>query len=353
MVTFFRRPPLWAVVVLGALGSGCAGQGSLDAVNPDATLAFRSSDPESAEDSGESSEDATDSPGHYVSYTCAEGSLATQGFGFTTDEAVEACVATMEANPGLQLLCTLDGVIVYDGCDGRESAAPTGTDRYEAAFCDSGVFIQTDGISRDMALANCRLNEAYNPGRGVYCTWNGEVIYDSCGESKATEAPVAGPGACESWEPAELNRAPETIDETYWSAESMNCSGPSFRRFDPRYGLWVGLVSCDPGYRFYLAESEEGPFLPAADGGGHGQDLCELVDPTFTLPLEDDITSGGCTTCSTGWNYSFVAGEVYVRSAFGQPFLRAEALTWGGYQSSVITCATGPIECSVASDLGL
>jgi len=129
-------------MALVALGSGCAGQGSLDAGNPDATLAFRSSDPESTEDSGEpASEDATDAPGHYVSYTCADGSLATQGFGFTTDEAVEACVATMEANPGLQLLCTLDGVIVYDGCDGRDSGAPAGTDRYEGAFCDSGVFI--------------------------------------------------------------------------------------------------------------------------------------------------------------------------------------------------------------------
>jgi hypothetical protein len=127
----------------------------------------------------------------------------------------------------------------------------------------------------------------------------------------------------------------------------MNCDGASFRRFDARYGLWVGLVSCGSGYRFFLSETADGTYLPAADGGGHGQDLCELVDPSFSLPNEDDITSGGCTDCAISLNYSFVAGEVFGRTAFGQPFARQEAPEWGNCQSSVITCATGPVECGI------
>jgi hypothetical protein len=95
------------------------------------------------------------------------------------------------------------------------------------------------------------------------------------------------------------------------------------RREAGRYGLWVGLVSCGAGYRFYLSEEAGGPYLPAADGAGHGQDLCELVNPAFVLPN----------------------GEVYGRSAFGEPFTRTEAPASGNYQSSVIACGVGPVEC--------
>ena len=119
------------------------------------------------------------------------------------------------------------------------------------------------------------------------------------------------------------------------------------RREAGRYGLWVGLVSCGAGYRFYLSEEAGGPYLPAADGAGHGQDLCELVNPAFVLPNEDDISSGDCSGCSIGSNYAFVAGEIYGRSAFGEPFTRTEAPASGNYQSSVIACGVGPVECGL------
>ena len=223
--------------------------------------------------------------------------------------------------------------------------APTGI--YRGYFCEEGLFIETREIPAADALANCGLNASSNPDREVYCTWNDEVIYDGC--SDATEE-VPTLEACEGWEAASLERAGEFIDTTYWSAEEMDCDGPSFRRFDARYGLWLGLVSCEPGYRFFLSETADGPYLPAADYGGHGQDLCELVDPSFSLPNEDDITSGGCSACAIGFNYSFIAGEVFARGAFGQPFTRGEAPSWGPYQSSVIQCASGPVECGIAED---
>ena len=229
--------------------------------------------------------------------------------------------------------------------------AATG-DLYRGFRCDNSPFIETVGISREEALANCELNAAGVSG-GVFCTFNDEVIFANCptpiGYTGPAE-PVAAPEACEGWEPAALDRVPETIDETYWSAEAMNCDGPSFRRFDARYGLWVGLVSCgDAGYRFFLSEVAEGPYLPATDTSGHGQDFCELVDPSFRIELGDVITSGGCTECSIGANYSFVSGEVFVRGFFGERFVRTEALSWGGYQSSVIRCATGPLACEAPS----
>ena len=229
--------------------------------------------------------------------------------------------------------------------------AATG-DLYRGFRCDNSPFIETVGISREEALANCELNAAGVSG-GVFCTFNDEVIFENCpvavGYTGPAEA-VPGPAACEGWEPVALDRVPDAIDETYWSAEAMNCEGPSFRRFDARYGLWVGLVSCgDAGYRFFLSEVAEGPYLPATDTSGHGQDFCELVDPSFRIELGDVITSGGCTECSIGANYSFVSGEVFVRGFFGERFVRTEALSWGPYQSSVIRCATGPLACEAPS----
>jgi hypothetical protein len=248
--------------------------------------------------------------------------------------------------------CTWNGEVIFDGCsDEADPAAGEPLGFYEGAFCEFGTFILTEDIDRAAALDNCLLNDSQNPGYGVRCTWNGEVIYDGCEGRLAPPAEVpSAPSACVDWEKAAFDRAPEVIDESFWSADEMRCDGPSFRRFDERYGLWVGLVSCGTGYRFYLSESQEGPYLPAADGGGHGQDLCELVDPLFTIPIDDDIRSGGCTSCSTSVNHSFVGGEVFVRYGIGGAFTRTDALGWGGYQSSVITCGSGPIECGAAAE---
>ncbi len=281
--------------------------------------------------------------GFYAAYACQNDWEVIQGVGLTEAEALSSCLLMMAYQPGFSLRCTCDGRVIYDGCEEGAGTLPTSNDLYAGAFCDTGLFIQSYGISRGDALSNCLVNDALNPGRGVLCTYGSEVIYDGCGGSGA----LPGAVACDGWEAAPFARVPEFVDPNNWSADLMRCSGPTFRRFDARYGLWVGLVSCGAGYRFYLSEEAGGPYLPAADGAGHGQDLCELLNPDFVLPNEDDITSGDCSGCSIGSNYSFVGGEVYGRSAFGEPFTRAEAPAWGNYQSSVIACGVGPVECGL------
>jgi hypothetical protein len=255
-------------------------------------------------------------------------------------------------------LCLASGQAQLDscvsGCGDQPVAEVPAENLYRGFFCNNAPFIETAGISREEALANCELNAAYAPG-GVFCTYGTEVIFANCpvgvGLTGPAE-PVPGPAECEGWEPAVLDRVPDAIDTTYWNADAMDCTGDSFKRFDARYGLWVGLTSCgDGGYRFFLSESAEGPFLPATDSSGHGQDFCELVNPEFTIVNGDDIQSGGCTDCSIGFNYSFVRGEVFVRSAFGERFVRTEAIDWGPYQSSVIRCGAGPLECRASGQL--
>lgn len=281
--------------------------------------------------------------GFYAAYACQNDWEVIQGVGLTEAEALSSCLLMMAYQPGFSLRCTYDGRVIYDGCEEGAGTLPTSNDLYSGAFCDTGLFIQSYGISRGDALSNCLVNDALNPGRGLLCTYGSEVIYDGCGGSGALPDAVD----CDGWEAAPFARVPEFVDPNNWSADLMRCSGPTFRRFDARYGLWVGLVSCGAGYRFYLSEEAGGPYLPAADGAGHGQDLCELLNPDFVLPNEDDITSGDCSGCSIGSNYSFVRGEVYGRSRFGEPFTRAEAPAWGNYQSSVIACGVGPVECGL------
>jgi len=102
------------------------------------------------------------------------------------------------------------------------------------------------------------------------------------------------------------------------------CAGARYVRHDDRYGVWVGAIQCGSSnsYKLYMAQNANEPFLEIADYAGHGQDHCELVNPDFTLPNEDDITSGGCTTCSVGPVVDPIGVPVFARSYFGQPFQR-------------------------------
>ena len=253
--------------------------------------------------------------------------------GASDEECMSAFYDTVNA---CGAICSID-----EGT-GDPEVVPTGI--YRAFWCGVQSLIESEGASRDEALANCQLNAQYNPTIDLYCTWNDEVIFDGCSDEAEV---VAVPESCEGWEAATFDRAEEFISTALWSADEMNCDGASYRRFDARYGLWVGLVSCGSGYRFFLSETADGTYLPAADGGGAGEDFCELVDPSFSLPNEDDITSGGCTDCTKSRNYSFIAGEVFGRTTFGEPFRRAEAPASGNYLSAVIQCATGPVECGL------
>jgi hypothetical protein len=116
------------------------------------------------------------------------------------------------------------------------------------------------------------------------------------------------------------------------STTSACAGGERFVRFDSKYQKWVGAELCSStSYKLYLGESLVGEFAPIADSSGHGQDHCELVNPTFSLPNDDDATSGGCPTCQAQafepWSWPG-AKQVYVRSRTGEAFELESWLRW-------------------------
>ena len=109
----------------------------------------------------------------------------------------------------------------------------------------------------------------------------------------------------------------------YDRAQSSCQGGERFVRKSERYGKWVGVELCSATrYKIFLGETLDGTFHEIGDFAGHGQDHCELVNPDFTIPNEDDITSGGCPSCDVemaGWDRP---GDVpvYSRGYFGEAF---------------------------------
>jgi hypothetical protein len=100
--------------------------------------------------------------------------------------------------------------------------------------------------------------------------------------------------------------------------------------YDTHYAKWVGVELCSATqYKIYLGETKEGTFHEIGDFAGDGQDHCELVNPGFTIPNEDDITSGGCTSCASNMTWDNPGPvPVYSRLRFGDPFLLG---TWPEY----------------------
>lgn len=128
--------------------------------------------------------------------------------------------------------------------------------------------------------------------------------------------------------------------------DALSCGGAQLVRFDVNQGLWVGLVHCGgTAMRVYLSAAEAGPYLPALDLAGHGQDHCELIDPTFTLPNEDDITSGGCTSCATSTNLPLEGVSGWARAFLGEAFTYVDTTGPWSWQTSRIDCATDPAVC--------
>jgi hypothetical protein len=61
----------------------------------------------------------------------------------------------------------------------------------------------------------------------------------------------------------------------------------------------VGVILCGAAhYKIYLSESRTEPFYQIGDYAGHAQDHCELINPDFRIPSEDDMQNGGRTACS-------------------------------------------------------
>ena len=103
------------------------------------------------------------------------------------------------------------------------------------------------------------------------------------------------------------------------------CDGARYVSFNATYQKYVGVVLCAADrYKLYLGESEDGVFYQIGDYAGHGQDHCELVNPSFTIPDEDDITSGGCSGCATSadtsWYSNPIGTQGYSRANFGDGF---------------------------------
>lgn len=120
------------------------------------------------------------------------------------------------------------------------------------------------------------------------------------------------------------------------------CQGTHYVGYSKGYGKWVGAALCgtdSTAYKLFLSTSPYGPFYEITDTAGHGQDHCELVNPSFTLPNEDDITSGGCTTCAdTGFDNATAGRTVFWRSLFGQPFSGPVTASPGYNTSSRYQC---------------
>ncbi len=134
------------------------------------------------------------------------------------------------------------------------------------------------------------------------------------------------------------------------------CSGDRLVRYDERYDLWVGVALCtDDTYKLYLSDARDGEYLQVGDWAGHGQDHCELVNPEFTIPNEDDITSGGCLDCATSADRSWYENPVgtagYGRGSFGEPFERVDPWpTYNLYTVEWLACGVSFGECGPSTE---
>ncbi|MEN9784930.1 MAG: hypothetical protein RLZZ299_194 [Pseudomonadota bacterium] len=167
---------------------------------------------------------------------------------------------------------------------------------------------------------------------------------DDAGGAPPDDTRDAGDAPAEDPLPADGTCLPDGFAPAAFEVpqDGMSCDGPGSIRYDARQGLWVGIVACAPGtFRFYLSRDAAGPYLPAMDVAGHGQDHCELVDPGFTLGNEDDITSGSCPDCATGWNLPLEGVAGWYRAFLGEPFQYVDATGPWSYQVSQVTCGCG------------
>jgi hypothetical protein len=127
---------------------------------------------------------------------------------------------------------------------------------------------------------------------------------------------------------------------TFTTNDPALCTGARYVRHDDRYGLWVGAIQCGDAnhYKLYMSDARDRSFLQIADYAGDGQDHCELVNPAFTIPDEDDITSGGCTACSVGNLIDVIDVPVYARARFGEPFQRVTSVFWADLTTTMYAC---------------
>ena len=129
--------------------------------------------------------------------------------------------------------------------------------------------------------------------------------------------------------------------------DELACDGDQFVKHDDTYNLFVGVTLCSSSadLRIYLSDAGDN-FFPATDWAGNGQDHCELVNPEFTINNEDDITSGGCSSCSAGVNLPLEHVPVWERGQFGDPFdFNPSSPEWAD-QTSRLNCGYDVATCT-------
>jgi len=106
------------------------------------------------------------------------------------------------------------------------------------------------------------------------------------------------------------------------SAATTPCTGARWVKYLSKYSKWVGVILCTgTRYKIFLSDAKSGTYHQVGDYAGNGQDHCELVNPSFTITNEDDVKSGGCTTCNLGPMLNPAGSEAgWSRSKFGDPF---------------------------------
>jgi hypothetical protein len=197
--------------------------------------------------------------------------------------------------------CTGAGEPGAPGCDGSDQDCDGAPD--PACGCAEGT---TQACSTVCGAGT----EICMGGIWVGCTAPPPNADQSCPE----------PGGC-------IDNAPapspwEAFDFVMFAAPT-SCNGAKYVREFPAYQLWVGAILCSPTrYKLFLSSAKNGTFHQIGDFAGHGQDHCELVNLGFSIPNEDDITSGGCAACATGpmiWSDAAL-GPGWSRATYGECF---------------------------------
>ncbi|WP_050430751.1 hypothetical protein [Chondromyces crocatus] len=155
--------------------------------------------------------------------------------------------------------------------------------------------------------------------------WGWALAASACALLAACQPVVSGGGGVDADSDPVASAPSGWTRACFETFDASSCDGARYVSYNATYQKYVGVVLCaEDRYKLYLGESEGGVFYQIGDYAGHGQDHCELVNPTFTLPDEDDIQSGGCVDCATSADSSWYANPVgtqgYSRGVFGEGF---------------------------------
>lgn len=91
------------------------------------------------------------------------------------EDALANCKLNHNNNPKYGIRCTWDEMEIF-----KVAEPVVAKNTYKGYFVESGkerLFITTKDITKEDALANCKLNHKNNPKLGIRCTWGEETIF--------------------------------------------------------------------------------------------------------------------------------------------------------------------------------